>query len=428
MTWRGRELAVWFVVAVIYGMTMMNPGPVQGQGVLPPAEMTTSGQPPQTNIIPKLTISERYDSNVIFIRGNNFEDYVTTVSPQLHVDHRNRFFKALVGGGGTAETYVKNPGLNYIAGNGMLDLNLSGLTNELVSGLGLHIRDTFQYTPQPTAFGAPEGVGSDPTDVYVRGLQARRANSFTNGGTATASYEISPLVSFNSTYVDSRRRFGSLASVQNSTATTATSFINTNFQTVTSGPVIQASPVDSLSLSHQYQQGSFNVHGSKTGFSTQGAIAGWKRQFTPLLTGALTAGFALFNQSDTPRYLGSASLAYKSLDLDASLSYSRVIAPSFITVGAPLLSQRVTGMVTHRVTEPLSLSINAYYAINESVPDSSLIKFESYSVMSSGSYKITRELTATLSYTHNMFTQTHIGQSTSFDRNIVLLRLVAEWK
>jgi hypothetical protein len=427
MTWRGRELAVWFVVAVIYGMTMMNPGPVQGQGVMPPAEVATSGQPPETNIIPKLTISERYDSNVLFIKGNNFEDYVTTVRPQVNVDHRNRLFQALVGGGGTAETYVKNPGLNYIAGNGMLDLNLSGLTNELVPGLGLHIRDAFQYTPQPTAFGAPEG-GSEAPDAFVRGIQARRANSFTNGGTAIASYEISPLVSFNSTYVDSRRRFGSIASVQNSTATTATAFINTNFQTVTSGPVIQVSPVDTLSLSHQYQQGSFNVHGSKTGFSTQGAIAGWTRQFTPLLTGALTGGFALFSQSKDPQYLGSASLRYNSLDLDASLSYSRVIVPSFLTVGTPLLSQRVTGLVTHRITEPLSVSVNAFYAINESVPDSSLIKFESYSVMSSGSYKITRELTATLSYTHNMFTQTHIGQSTSFDRNIVLLRLVAEWK
>ena len=70
----------------------------------------------------------------------------------------------------------------------------------------------------------------------------------------------------------------------------------------------------------------------------------------------------------------------------------------------------------------------AAYALNESVPDSSLLQFESFSVTPSGSYQINRVIRATLSYTRSSFTQKFSGAGTSFDRNVVLLSFVAEWK
>jgi hypothetical protein len=406
---------------------MMNPDPVLGQGVLrPPPERAPVGVP-ETNIVPMLTIAERYDSNVFFVRGHNFEDYVTTVSPQLRVAHRRPLFEATVGGGVTAERYVKNPGISYVAANGLLDLNLDGLMGQLVSGLGLHITDLFRFTPQPTAFGTP-AAGTAVSDAFARGIQAQRANSFSNGAKVEGSYAISPLVSFNSTYGDSRIRFGSAAPVPGSTTPTG-EFIDTTFQTVNSGPVIKVSPLDTVSISHQYQKGSFSFPtGQHSSFSTQGGILGWTRLITPTLTGELTAGAVVFDASNRLEYLGSASLVWKYRDTDASLSYSRAIRPSFFIAGTPLLSQRVTGTVTHHVTEPLSVSMNANYSLNESIPDSSLLQFESYSVTPSVEYQINRILTARLSYTHSMFTTKQTGVGSTFDRNIVLLRLVAEWK
>ena len=98
------------------------------------------------------------------------------------------------------------------------------------------------------------------------GIQARRANSSTNAGTVAASYAVSPLLSFTSTYVDLRRQFGNQTSTP--TGGIQGSLIDTTIQTVTSGPVLNVSPLDTLSLSHQYQKATFDVSGAKNGFST----------------------------------------------------------------------------------------------------------------------------------------------------------------
>jgi hypothetical protein len=425
MAWQKRRVAILVVVATISGLTMMNPGPVQGQAVIrsTPAPKDVAGS--ETHIIPSVTLAERYDSNVYFVPGGNLEDYVTTVSPQLRVVHRRQLVEGTVGGGLTAEAYVKNPGLNYVAANGLINLNLDGAMSKLVQGLGLKISDTFYYTPQPPAFAAPTGGGQLPESL-VRGIQARRANSSTNVGTAAASYAVSPLLSFTSTYADQRIRFGN--SISTPTGGIQASFIDTTFQTVTSGPVLRVSPTNTLTLYHQYQKAAFEIQGSKSDFSTQGAIAGWTRLVTPELTASMTGGVTVFSTTNDLQYLGSASLLWTGQDTGLTLSYTRVIAPSFLFVGVPLLSQVVTATATQRVTESFSLSLNGNYAINQSIPDSSLLKFESYSVTPSVQYRVNKVMTATLSYTHSVFDQTFSSQESSFDRNLVMLRIFAEWK
>ena len=414
------------VGATISGMAMMSPGPVQGQAGIPSTSAPKTLAGPETNIIPSVTLSERYDSNVFFVPGGNLEDYVTTVSPQVRVVHKRQLVEGTVGGGGTAETYVKNSGLNYVAANGVIDLNLDGAMNELVRGLGLRISDTFYYTPQPPAFAAPTGGGQLP-ESFVRGIQARRANSSTNVGTVAASYTVSSRLSFTSTYTDQRIRFGNPTSTP--TGGIQGTFIDTTFQTVKSGPVFKVSSIDTVTLYHQYQTGTFEGgQGSKSSFSTQGVIAGWTSPVTPTLTASMTGGVSVFSGTNDLQYLGSASLLWNGQDTDLTLSYSRVIAPSFFTAGVPLLSQLVTATATHRVTEALSLLLNGNYAINQSIPDSSLLKFESYSVTPSVQYKVNRVMTATLSYTHSMFDQTFSSQGASFDRNLVMVRLFAEWE
>ncbi len=124
-------------------------------------------------------MSERYDSNVFFAPGGNSEDYVTTGSPQLKVVHKRQLVEGTVGGGVTAEAYVKNPRLNYVGYNGVVELNLDGAMNELVRGLGLRISDTYYQTPLLQSFAAPAG-GEQPPESFARGIQARRANSSTN--------------------------------------------------------------------------------------------------------------------------------------------------------------------------------------------------------------------------------------------------------
>lgn len=404
---------------------MLNPGPVHGQGVIPSTPKTKDVRGPETNVIPSLRLSERYDSNVFFVPGGPFEDYVSRASPQLRVIHKRQLVEGTVGGGFTAEAYARNPGLNYVAANGLVDLNLSGAMSELVRGLGLHISDAFSYSPHAPSFAAPTDNGELP-DSFLRGVQARRANSRTNAGKVEGSYAPSPVLSFNSTYRDQRIKFGSAVSAP--TAVVQGALIDTTFQTVESGPAVKISPLDTVTLSHRYQKATFGFGGSSRGFSTQGAIAGWTRSITPTLTTGVTGGVVVFSTSNDLQYVGSADLWWGQQNTDVILSYSRGIAPSFFIAATALLSQVVTGSVTHRVTESLAVSLNGNYAVNQSVPDSSLIKFESYSVTPSVNYTISRDMTATLSYTRSEYQRTSSSQESTFDRNIVLLRLVAEWK
>src|SRR3989442_13666024 len=152
----------------------------------------------ETKLVPSLAVSERYDSNVVFVAGRNLEDYVTNISPQVKVVHKGRMIDGTVQGGATGEVYVKNPGLNYIALNGGVNLNLDNAVAQLVRGAGLKVLDTFYYTPQAPAFVAP-GSGSQVSEAFVRGIQAGRANSFTNAGSGLGSYGLLPRVDLQAT-------------------------------------------------------------------------------------------------------------------------------------------------------------------------------------------------------------------------------------
>jgi hypothetical protein len=371
----------------------------------------------EMKLVPTLAVSERYDSNVFFVAGRNLEDYVTNISPQVTVDHKGRLIDGTVRGGATAEAYVKNPGLNYIAVNGGATLNLDSAVGKLVRGAGLNLSDTFYFTPQPPAFVAPE-KGSQVSEAFVRGIQAGRANSFTNTGSATGSYALSPRVGLQATYTHQRIRFGSAF-----VSPTTDQFFNTTSQTATAGPQLKISPLDTLSLTYQYQKTDFS---RGAGFHTHGGIMGWTRAVTPTLTAHVTTGMTVLEPRDSVQYTATGSVAGKFQNTDASLSYSRGVYPSFVVTGLPLLSQVVTATVSHRLTPLLTGTVTGNYAKNESVPAGSSA-FESYGVTVGLNYIVSRIVSATLSYTNSQYKQDFVGQSTRFDRNMVTVVLTAVW-
>src|SRR5438445_5927959 len=246
----------------------------------------------ETKLVPSLAVSERYDSNVFFVPGGHSEDYVTNISPQVTVDHKGRLIDGTVRGGAAAEVYVKNPGLNYVAANGGVTLNLDNAVAQLVRGAGLKLADTFYFTPQPPAFVAP-GTGSQVSEAFVRGIQAARANSFSNAGSAIGSYALSPRVDLQATYMHQRIHFGTAF-----VSPTTGRFFNTTFQTATAGPQLKISPLDTLTLNYQYQQAAFSQGSGGGGFHTHGGITGWTRSFTPTLKANVAAGMTVIEPSE----------------------------------------------------------------------------------------------------------------------------------
>src|SRR5207302_6891172 len=281
----------------------------------------------ETKLVPSLAVSERYDSNVFFIPGRNVEDYVTNISPQVTVDHKGRLIDGTVRGGATVEPYVKNPGRNYVAANGGVNLNLDNAVSQLVRGAGLRLSDTFYFTPQAPSFVAP-GTGSQVSEAFVRGIQAARANSFTNAGSAIGSYSLSPRVDLQATYLHQKIHFGTAF-----VSPTTGQFFNTTFQTVTAGPQLKVSPLDRATLTYQYQQADFSQGGGSGVFHTHGGSMGWTRAFTPILTANVTGGMTVIEPSNRVQYQGGVSVEGKFQNTDESLSYSRGVYPSISNTG-----------------------------------------------------------------------------------------------
>ena len=404
---------------------MQIPTRVQAQSSSALESDTKSVGAPDTQIIPSLSVAERYDSNIFFVPGKNLEDYVTTISPQLKLSHKNQWVEGVVSGGAIGAVYAKNSALNYVGGNGTVDLNLDGAMNRLVQGLGLHVADSIYYAPQLPAYAAPSSAAQD-NEPFVRGLQAQRANAFRNTATVRGSYSLSQWMSITSTYTDQRLRFGQPIAAPGGSAQGR--LIDTDFQTVASGPAVKLSPSDTLSLVHLYQKGTFGNGGTLGSFSIQGASGKWSRSMTPALQATVEGGFAVISLGGNVQAVGAASLEWKGQYTTVMVSYSRSITPSFLFVSTSLLSQVVTGTVSRKITDPLSLSVTGSYAVNESVPDSSLIRFKSYAISPSINYAISKTFAATLSYTHSRFDRTVASERFPFDRDIVQLSLVAEWK
>lgn len=435
MGWKRDALKSCFTLATACGLVLdgfslgyaqHSPVPAAETHAIAEPEGRTMGES-ATTIIPSLRLAERYDSNVFFVKGQGLEDYVTTVSPQLKVTHQNPWVEVRVGGGVTGEVYAKNPGLNYVGGNGTVALNLGNAMNALLPGLGLNITNSVSYTPQPPAFAAPTS-GNQISDAFVQGLQARRANSFSHMANVEASYFFLPYVGVSSTYTDARIRFGKAISTPDGVVRSG-EFINTNFQTVTSGVVVRPSVADTISFSHQYRKATFSdPDRGDRGFSTQGAIANWSRFLTPQLKVMGNGGFSVLSQRGGIYPVGGASLEWQGVYTTVHVSYSRAISPSFLFVSGALANEVVTGSVTRQMAEPFTLSLSASYAINRSIPDSSAVRFESYSVTPSVIYKIGPSLTASLSYTHSEFQRVFSGQAIEFNRNMVMLNLLAEWR
>ena len=379
-----------------------------------------------TRIIPSLTIAERYDSNVFFVRGSNLQDFVTTVTPRVVVEHTGRLISGTLTGTVVGEHYVRNPGLDYIAPSVAINLNLDNLLAKIDRRAQLTISDRFAATPQPLAFIGPQ-TGNDVPDSFARGIQASRANTRTNMVMAIGSYMLTQASSMQVTYMRSTREFG-----QTFATPTVGGFFNTTYQTINAGPQLRVTPFDTFGLNYQYLQSNSTRGTDETsvssGFSTQGGTVTWNRILTQSLTANAAGGVTVVGHGSTQsiQYLANAQLQWEHQNGFVKLIYSRSIFPSFFIVPTPLLSQVVSLSGSYNFTSHLSATGVVSYALNEAVGPVQL-RYESRSESISLNYTITRWLTGIATVRRSDFTTMSGGTEFAFNRNIVILSLRGTW-
>lgn len=436
----------------------------------------------QTRVVPVISASERYDSNVFFggqpSVSQNFhrDDYVTNVTPQVSVIHRGPLGDATLAGGFTAERYVNHPALGYVGANGSLSLDLTPLLSRLDPRLRVRVSDFFLYTPQPPGFIA--GDTAQAENPFIRGVQSFRANSTYNTATGSVSYDLSPRSFLNASYTRSTASFGSAVGAGPGL------LINTTTQAISGGPNLRLTPFDTISATYQYYRTDSNVKTLQPTYKNHVATASWSHTVTPSFSFRVGAGGSMIEtvRDDTGRVIvpggevfpnASVSLNWNSMvrsfatetgtipgfsnylggigtmgligstvpggvtsfggtpvaagATTVSLSYSTGIYPAFIGNTGPMLSHVVGLTGSYGITGRLSLSAAGYETRNDGVR--SALFFETRQATVGLNFLVTSTIRASTSYSYQWTQQggfgTGLGILDKFERHAMMLTLSA---
>ena len=218
----------------------------------------------QTTVTPSVSLSERYDSNVYYAprgdvpQGKKAWDYVTTAAAIVDVVDKSRFADSLLRAGVNGNAFVYNSDLAFYSTAVSASSDMTRGANELVRGLGLRIYDSFRYTPEPPAFltgGQPPGT----SDIYSRGIQGYRANTYSNVLQVKSDYSLNRSFSLSTNYSYSIFRRGSIDAT--STSVNPVIYFNNKQHSLDMGPKYMFEGGDTLFFKYNYSAGESKPEG-----------------------------------------------------------------------------------------------------------------------------------------------------------------------
>ena len=382
----------------------------------------------ELKIVPSLTVSEQYDSNVLFTSSGSESDFVTIVTPKLTATYKGRPLDATLSGSVSSAFYADHSDLNNVSAAGSLTVDLTQLVSRLDKRARLQLSDSVYYTPEPAAF-----VSATESNPFATGQQPQRVRTFTYSSSVTGGYALTPIVDLTAGYIYSFLNFGTSVG-----APLQTAVFRTKLQNVNAGPGVKLTSVDTLNLQYLYSKVDFNG-GAVPGFHTQGGTIGLTHAFSPQLTGSAAAGATLISPSDRVAPLVNLLVSWNERNTTTTFSFSRAVTPSFLVNATALETSLVALTVTHRLTALLVATGALNYAHSSSVtgisttgtpgtgPATSDLTFDSYGTNFGLTYSITRWATASFSYGHTYFKQESLNITSSFHRDVVMLSLTASW-
>jgi hypothetical protein len=387
-----------------------------------------------TKIIPSISASERYDSNV-FISPSSFIpagkqkwDLVTSVVPQVDVLTTGRHIVADVYAGLSGNVFVYNSALNFISVNAGGVMNLDGFVGQYIRGLKLQVADTFFYTPEPPSFitGVKAGVTQDP---FATGIVAFRANTYTNNATITGDYALSRTVSILGTYNNSIFRVGQIFATQTTqTGAVPISFFDTMYQNWTIGPAVRLSRSDAVTMTYQRTTSDLSGVGTEVHFAANGLAAEYTKT-TQDWTARISGGATILEQTGVTFFSGQ--LSFSGM-IDPStrtrISIRRQIAPAYFGTGVAYISTAGSAAIERRLSKVLTLTGNVSYGFNEATPVK-VVTLHSFAGSVGMKYAVTRTVSALLSYNYTHFRINEpLDVDLLTDRSFVMFTITASWK
>jgi len=354
----------------------------------------------------------------------------------LRVNHNGDYASGVLNVGGFSETYIKNPGLNYLGTNDSLSLNLDNSIKRLLPNASLRVIDTFSYTPLPPGFvnpaaGTSPGAPGNIQNVYAQGILGFRTNNLINDGTVSTTYATTASTSLNASYSYAIIRFGSSPSTQ------GLSLSNSTTQTGIVGGAAQLSELDTLNVRYSHTQTEFTPRVPSTGstfssFITDIATIGWSRTLTPNLSAQLGGGGILVNPGLTT-YTANAALIMNSLHNSATISYSHSAFPDFIgaggILGGILIGDVFSLSAVQKIDRQWELAEMANYAHTSGGGSLSALTYDSIYAEGNIQYWVTSIWSTALSYSYTKFTTDSgsVKANVDRDRQVITLSVRATW-
>lgn len=415
------------VLVVVLVLALANTMQAQTSGATPGSLTQSSGSSGQspTGVVPYISVSERYDSNVLFLPTNEKQDFVTNVAAGARVNYQNDWVATALRGGFTSEVYARNPGLNYIGTNAALNAVLDKTVGKVVQGLGLTLTDTVTYSPKPQAWLTPEVTENS----FISGIQTYRNNTLTNVSSALSTYALSPSDDLKASYTYSMIRFYNRGSA---VPGAFGGLFNTDVHAFLTGVEHHINPLDSIGVSYQHQQMSFqpNTGGPSSGVDVDGGIVTLRKSIAREWTAVVSPGIAVLSTlPGEPQWTMLASLEWRVSVTTTVLSYSRAILPAFFLAGSAMVSDGVNLTVFHNLTSQWSIGAQGNYARSSSVGSASgNLQFDSYGGRSFLNYTFYPGLMAsgTVTWDRFAFGVTSSGNQV-VNRQTVAFSLIAEW-
>jgi hypothetical protein len=386
----------------------------------------------ETTYIPDLNVSQRYDSNVYFSPkellppGTQSWDLISSLGGGLKVLNKSRLSDSELRVGANGNLYAYNTKISYVSTNVFAASNLTDWAHELLPGLKLRVSDAFLYTPESPAFLT--GGKIDQSDVFNRGIQSFRANTFTNNFAADGGYSVTRSIGMRANYTYSIYRVGQLYVTSNVAAGPFT-FFDTTVHRVSAGPTYAFDGGDTLFLQYAYvttDQVSTDGAGAPIKFTSHTLQPEYVSTLLRGWTATFSGGTTIVEQTGARAFFSGRFALSNEFDRQTrvSVSVSRQAAPAYFGGGGAMISNVAQLYVSHGFSRITRLTVSVNYAHNESTPDK-LFTIETFLGSASLEYKLTRSTKLSLEQRYEKY---NLPSLSPFDRHVTTLMLSTDWK
>lgn len=326
-------------------------------------------------LVPSLTLSEVFDSNV-FLTTNPEFDFITRLTPGVQFGYKSAPLTILGSYSFDTEVYARHPDLDNVGDNqrGALDIRYRP---ERPAALGLNA--AFARSSNPVLLAQQQGL--QPVARIQTGRQETTGFSIT----PDASYQFSRLWSGNAAYAYS--------------LFTQEGGVTTSSNVVTLGTNRRFTPFDTGMLNYY-----FRTYNSSAASSTSNAFTlGWTHLFSEFTKVTVRAGPRFSQGQVGPEVFAGIQHRLKFVNLAFAYAATQAID---IGQGAPVTTHTVSASADFSLSRYLQVSVAPSFQISTDGGQSNAGTTYSYAVNASARYRINKWLSARAFYSWSLQTGT----------------------